>query len=219
MSHLLSLREEEDIAGDDVVDESPLTYDRPDNYNKVTLRRSATGLWQVCSSGQKDGLNKEPVMRDHPVKKKRQKHINSTNVDVEDDKNMEIALSTLQCGVTSCDLLQSNVVRSPREGRISKSSVTSQKQRRSPRELSSSKCVTLNPPIPRRSTNNPDLVSANSVMKNVDGDSCIGSRIRQKNLHESGSTMSLLDRSSSSSFNESPPNHKYQTRLKVTRDL
>ena len=52
MSHLQSLREQEEkIAEDGAVDDIPFTYDRPDLSNKVTLRRSSTGLWKVCSSG------------------------------------------------------------------------------------------------------------------------------------------------------------------------
>ena len=53
LSHLQSLREEENkVAEEDAIDEIPLTYDRPDISNKVTLRRSSTGMWKVCSSGQ-----------------------------------------------------------------------------------------------------------------------------------------------------------------------
>lgn len=49
-----SLREEEEekIAEEEVVDNVPLTYDRPDLSNKVTLRRSSMGTWKVCSSDQ-----------------------------------------------------------------------------------------------------------------------------------------------------------------------
>lgn len=48
-----SLREEEEkTAEEEAVDDFPLTYDRPDLCNKVTLRRSSTGMWKVCSSGQ-----------------------------------------------------------------------------------------------------------------------------------------------------------------------
>ena len=52
LSHLQSLRaEEEKIAVEGEVDDIPFTYDRPDLSNKVTLRRSSTGMWKVCSSG------------------------------------------------------------------------------------------------------------------------------------------------------------------------
>lgn len=51
LSHLQSLREEEErIAEEDVDDEMLLTYDRPELANKVILRRhSSTGMWEVCS--------------------------------------------------------------------------------------------------------------------------------------------------------------------------
>ena len=41
------------MAEEEAVEDFPLTYDRPDLCNKVTLRRSSTGMWKVCSSGQK----------------------------------------------------------------------------------------------------------------------------------------------------------------------
>lgn len=53
MSHLQTLREEEEerIAEEGALDDVLFTYDRPELSNKVTLRRSSTGLWKVCSSG------------------------------------------------------------------------------------------------------------------------------------------------------------------------
>lgn len=49
-----ALREEEEekIAEEESIDDIQLTYDRPDLCSKVTLRRSSTGMWKVCSSGQ-----------------------------------------------------------------------------------------------------------------------------------------------------------------------
>lgn len=39
------------------MDDDFLTYDRPDNSNKVTLRLSSTGMWEVCSSSQPSSAN------------------------------------------------------------------------------------------------------------------------------------------------------------------
>ena len=61
LSHLQSLREEEEKeAVEETEDEVPLTYDRPEFCNKVTLKRQSTGLWKVCSSGQ-NGANQNPI--------------------------------------------------------------------------------------------------------------------------------------------------------------
>lgn len=58
LTNLQALREEEEkIAEDETVEDVHLTYDRPDLCNKVTLRRSSTGVWKVCSSGQNNRLN------------------------------------------------------------------------------------------------------------------------------------------------------------------
>ena len=48
-----SLRQEEErLADEDTADDVLLSYDRPENSNKVTLRRTSTGTWEVCFSNQ-----------------------------------------------------------------------------------------------------------------------------------------------------------------------
>lgn len=45
----------------------PLTYDRPDLSNKVTLRRCSTGMWKVCSSDQceiESAVLELPIMKE-----------------------------------------------------------------------------------------------------------------------------------------------------------
>ena len=50
LSHLQSLRKEEERLAEEEADDIQLTYDRPETSNKVTLRRRAdTGTWEVCS--------------------------------------------------------------------------------------------------------------------------------------------------------------------------
>ena len=50
LSHLQSLREEEERLAEEEADDVLLTYDRPEMANKVILRRRpSTGTWEVCS--------------------------------------------------------------------------------------------------------------------------------------------------------------------------
>lgn len=229
LSHLLSLREEQDdITEEGVVEEVPLTYDRPTNNNKVTLHHSVTGLWQVCSSGQKDGP--KTIVRDHPVRRKRQKHNNS--VHVVHPENVEIPFPPLQREASSCDALPSGLPSPPSEGKGTKSSVSPQNNRRSPRVQSSMKCVILRQPVSHRTANSSGEISTDSPTKNTehsDGNSCIGSRTRRRNVSGIGSSASLLGSTCSSTCKkpsagigtsdcDSTANHKYQTRLKASTD-
>ena len=85
LSHLQALREEEEkIAEEEAVEDIPLTYDRPDLCNKVTLRRSSTGMWKVCSSGQ----NHEPVVA---------KNKECQKLDSKETKNKRILRSGKSC--------------------------------------------------------------------------------------------------------------------------
>lgn len=62
------------------MDDVPLTYDRPDFSNKVTLHRSSTGLWKVCSSGKcNESLNPSDRVVNDCVEKLNQDK-KSTNV-------------------------------------------------------------------------------------------------------------------------------------------
>jgi len=50
LSHLQSLREEEERLAEVEVQDVMLTYDRPETSNKVILRRKpSTGTWEICS--------------------------------------------------------------------------------------------------------------------------------------------------------------------------
>ncbi len=60
LSHLQSLREEEERLAEEEADEVMLTYDRPETANKVILRRRpSTGTWEVCSQGQEEPYDTE----------------------------------------------------------------------------------------------------------------------------------------------------------------
>lgn len=88
LSHLQALREEEEkIAEEEAVEDIPLTYDRPDLCNKVTLRRSSTGMWKVCSSGQ----NHKPVAGKKAVCKEGQK------LDCKGSQNKRVLRSGKSC--------------------------------------------------------------------------------------------------------------------------
>jgi hypothetical protein len=86
---LQALREEEEkIAEEEAVEDVPITYDRPDLCNKVTLRRSSTGLWKVCSSGP----NPKSQLS-HSVKEKGE----SCKLECKDAKNEQVLRSSKSC--------------------------------------------------------------------------------------------------------------------------
>lgn len=211
LSHLLSLREEnEEVEEEEEVDGDHLTYDRPDQHNKVTLRRSATGLWQVCSSGHKDDLIKET--KDHRVRRKRCKHENSA-------KQAENHIEYAEPSSLNNHLHSESELSSAREENEDGSDLSLRKRMHSARILTS-----VSIPIA------PDVLSAMRARNNsVDGDGCIGDRTRRKNQNEPKVLVSRLNNSTSSSPQNSsvltrsnnsmsPTNHKYQTRLKVLND-
>ena len=218
--------EQDDIIEEDLVDEGPLTYDRPDNNNKVILHRSVTGLWHMCSSDHRG--DPKAKLRDHPIRRKRQKHSNC--VQAVHGENVKNSFPPLQCEASSCGNLHPDLQSLPREGKRTKSSV-SRNPSCSPRvpRVQSSKCVSLNQPM---STNSHGVVSTDSATKTIErseGDSFIGSRTRRKNVSGSGSCMSLLGSNCSSSSSkpsavigswdcDSTANHKYQTRQKSNND-
>lgn len=66
LSHLQSLREEEERLAEEEADDLMLTYDRPEMANKVILRRRpSTGTWEVCSQNQEP--TDEPHESESPI--------------------------------------------------------------------------------------------------------------------------------------------------------
>ena len=217
---MLSLREKEvDNSENELFDESTLTYDRPDNNNKVTLRRSVTGLWQVCSSGLSD--DSKTVRKDH-IRRKGQKCINSVQVE-------QKTFSAIQRKVSPCDHSQSDLISLPREGRRTKYNRAS-KNRLISQVPSSKTYIPLNLP---KSTNSFDMVTTDTLKKNVEhseDDNCIGSRTRRKNLCGQGNPSLSKSNCRLKTSNKpsvlshevigcnSSANHKYRTRLKASNN-
>lgn len=84
LSHLQALREEEEkIAEEEAVEDVHLTYDRPDLCNKVTLRRTSTGVWKVCSSGQNNSrlsYSAKAIHKERPAQKVDSKETETSDI-------------------------------------------------------------------------------------------------------------------------------------------
>ena len=202
---MLSLREEnEEVEEKEYeVEEDQFTYDRPELHNKVTLRRSTTGLWQVCSSVCKDDSAKDT--KSHRARRKRHALADSA------DKQC------MQPGVVlQNNHLDSGLGERPYIEEKQNLDVTFNKQKHSRRVLTS-----VSIPIA------PDVLSAiRAKQKNsFDGNGCIGSRTRRRTTESTA----VLNSNGSSSLKISPAqtkpnnsvslsNSKYQTRQKYLND-
>lgn len=91
--------EEENIAEEGAVEDIPLTYDRPDLSNKVTLRRSSTGSWKVCSSGQ-NPINK----LGHSVEGEKTACKEGQILDSKETQNKRVLRSGKSCSVEDLEL-------------------------------------------------------------------------------------------------------------------
>jgi len=191
-----------------------MTYDRPELHNKVTLRRSTTGLWQVCSSVSKDDPAKDTKSqpakdtKSHPAKRKRRALADSA-----DKRYMKPGVPLQN------NHLDSGLGERPYVEDKQNSDVTLHKQKLTRRILTS-----VSIPIA------PDVLSAiREKQKNsFDANGCIGSRTRRRTNESTGYTP-VLNSSGSSSLKISPAqtklnssaslsNSKYQTRQKYLND-
>ena len=219
LSHLQTMREEEEkMAEEEAADESPLTYDRPDLCNKVTLRRSSTGMWEVCSSGQNAenengvlGFPKKRKMSERPAKK----------VELGDSENMEHdsnkrTLRSAHCE-TQVDSISTSGNAKVQGGHRNDSSVKHQCASRSSLKACAkdfSVVVTL-PSIPviKRS---PDVLAGGNESSSPSAKpvkNCNKFHSDCSNTDDDGTL--LVDCSESLTNSVSPVNHKYATRQKV----
>lgn len=82
------------MAEEETIDDTPLTYDRPELCNKVTLRRSSIGMWKVCSSGQ-NHENENVKLGFHVEKRENEyKKKSSNNVDSGNSENRDVCGNT-----------------------------------------------------------------------------------------------------------------------------
>ena len=87
-----------------MVDNVPLTYDRPDLSNKVTLRRSSTGMWKVCST---DQCENESAVLKLPVMKEKANFMEKS-IYSEGQNDKRVLRSGKSCHVASSGALDSN---------------------------------------------------------------------------------------------------------------
>ncbi len=188
-------KEVEEEEEEEEMEEDYLTYDRPDHHNKVTLRRSATGLWQVCSSGLSDDAGN--ARNNHCANRKRHRHTKRQSRKFNSSK---------------IDHLQSESESSSTKEDKEDFSLSSKKQRHSRKILTS-----VSIPV------SPDVLTAIRTSSNSDASDSIGSRTRQKRKTESIDLTSRLNNNSNtlpmgssvqSMSNNciSPTNYENQTR-------
>ena len=209
--------EEEKMAEEGDVDEGPLTYDRPDFCNKVTLRRSSTGMWEVCSSGQ-NLENENGLVDNHKKKKKPVQCGDSENMDGGKNKR---TLRSSRCearadnvgavrgevDVTACCRNGNSPVEHPRSSRRACSRDCSVVVGLpSIQVINSSQCGTdvlagVDSVRESRSSPSKPLKNSNNLLSNSNS--------------TANDEISLDHTEESLSNNVSPINHKYPTRQKV----
>lgn len=201
------------MTDEEAVDDIPLTYDRPDLCNKVTLRRSSTGLWKVCSSGQNhenennNPIKKKPaeiVDKNHQVSDSEERFPNSNSCSGERAKTTsKFGTRKLRCEHTEDDRVQSFVKLGRRTRSSHKDLQTDQSSSRTLKncEVSDFEC-------------HGDVPMGPSKSLGEGGDS----RVACSNCSSTSGEDSLLNVSTESlASNCSSLNHKYPTRQKINR--
>ena len=244
LSHLQSLREEEErIADEDVDDEMLLTYDRPEASNKVILRRhSSTGMWEVCSPSKISAMDRRTESNS----------IEDSQASACEDQEQHVKGLIRERRTGNTTMLEEHFIKqiSPRTVHIHNQEMlveeethttsnigkdidtmkfehgnggSSGKLKRIERELKSPR-ICLSPAIPYtckfpRSQSSCDVVESNELEHKAEVDSCIGSRTRQRATTQVPSNNHIHYSSQSpvhSSENSPAITHKYPTRHKMT---
>lgn len=212
--------EEEKMAEEEDVDDSLLTYDRPDLCNKVTLRRSSTGMWEVCSSGQ--NLDNDNSVLGGP-KKKRMSEKSDKKVEFGGSENMEgdtnkrtLRSARCEAQVNSISTLDKVKVRGCHQN--DNSSIKHRKATRSSHKAcSEDPSIVMALPVSQCSTDGLAYGDSLNESRTLPAKSLRKSNSLHNNCSSPADDTSTLDCSVESLTNNvSPVNHKYATRQKVT---
>lgn len=225
LSHLQSLREEEERLAEVEDEDVLLTYDRPETANKVILRwRPSTSTWEICSpttnhdplshaeakneprkESRRSGLCKrenagEDSRRSSPriQHKSDSKHTRKA-VHGEHRANLSINSATDSVASTNRTSLHSPTLQSEMDLRHQSDSSDHKLLESDYRDL---KREPKTPPTPKKGLKAARQKSPDVLSNHVVDDDSISSRTRQKSLHVNEEVTS--------------PNHKYPTRLKCT---
>lgn len=194
--------EEEKMAEEDTREDMLLTYDRPDICNKVTLRRSSTGMWEVCSSGQNQKMRNK---------------ISDKNGDNEYCINKRVLRSgnshyeAQVDSVTTYGNVKLKVCHRNGSRQLKSSSKHHDEARSSPKVCTKDSIVVLSSIPEFQSSDNMDRVCED---KNCGGSRSTAIKESSELCYGCIDTEASLDHSHTN--NVSSVNHKYSTRQKVT---
>lgn len=219
LSHLQTMREEEEkMAEEEAADESLLTYDRPDLCNKVTLRRSSTGMWEVCSSDQ--SAENENGVLGCPKKNSERP---AKNVELGDSENMEHDSNKRTLRSAHCKAQVDSITTSGNAklqgGHRNDSSVNHQKTSRSSLKACAKdfSMVVALPSIPvmKHRQHSPDVLAGGDESRSPSAKPVRNSSKFHSNCSNTAEDGTSVDCSESLTNSISPVNHKYATRQKV----